>query len=301
MRAVPRFDTLARHIFPEQREQELFLWEYHSITDGGVFYHYHPQFELNLIETAGARRIVGDDEHAIRGSELILISPNLPHRWDLESERADFWVIAFSVHSLGTELLARAELERLRSLLARSERGIVFSGETRAKAAKLIKGLGERKGIRDVVDLLALFALLCDDEERRPIASESYHASGVQADYQLVARIVEHFAGETARVQQRTPSLAEAAQLAHMSVPSFTRFFRRMTGDSLVSYINRIRIARACTLLEETGDAIVDVAAQAGFGNLSHFNRQFRAHTGTQPRAYRAHKQQSTAVPEATP
>ncbi|MFP4377063.1 MAG: helix-turn-helix domain-containing protein [Spirochaetales bacterium] len=300
MRATPRFDTLARHIFPEQRAGELFLWEYHSINEGGVFYHYHPQFELNLIETPRARRVVGDDEQPIRGCELVLISPNLPHRWDLESDHAKFWVVAFSVASLGTELLGRVELEQVRTLLASGERGVVFGEETCRAAAPLVKQLGEREGIHRVVTLLELFALLCDDDQRRPIASAGYHASGVQADYQLIARIVERFAGETGRVEQRTPSLAEAADMARMSVPTFTRFFRRMTGDSFVSYINRIRIARACTLLEETRNPIVEVAAEAGFGNLSHFNRQFRSHTGMQPRSYRSRKQNVSLTPEVS-
>jgi AraC-like DNA-binding protein len=131
-------------------------------------------------------------------------------------------------------------------------------------------------------------------------ASAGYHASGVQADYELIARIVERFAGESGRGEQRTPSLAQAADMANMSVPTFTRFFRRMTGDSFVSYINRIRIARACTLLEETRNPIVEVAAEAGFGNLSHFNRQFRARTGMPPRVYRSRKQDESLVSEVS-
>ncbi len=291
MRTTVRFDALARHVFPNERESRLFHWEHHEIFSQGVFYHYHPQFELNLIETPSARRIIGDDESVISGTELVLISPNLPHRWELDEGEARFWLLAFSRESLGLDLLARSELTAVRSLFARAERGLVFSSRACQAVSRLIKSLDNAIGIRRLVVFGEILEAICGDAAAHPIASDSYHSSGVEAEYRLVAEIVGHFAGAEAYAAKRRPSLDDAAAIARMSVPSFTRFFRRMTGDSFVSYVNRLRIARACTLLEETDDSILDVSIEAGFANLSHFNRQFKRYTGVQPRAYRTHSE----------
>ncbi|MFW5776348.1 MAG: helix-turn-helix domain-containing protein [Spirochaetota bacterium] len=288
MRTTVRFDTLARHVFPDERESRLFHWERHEISSQGVFYHYHPQFELNLIDTPSARRIIGDDESVISGTELVLISPNLPHRWELDEGHARFWLLAFSRESLGLELLARSELTAVRSLFARAERGLAFTNRTCQAVSRLIKMLENATGVRRLVLLGEILEAICGDVDAQPIASDSYHSSGVAAEYGLVAKIVAHFTGAEAYAAQRRPSLDEAAAIAKMSVPSFTRFFRRMTGDSFVSCVNRLRIARACALLEETDASILEVSIDAGFGNLSHFNRQFKRYTGVQPRAYRA-------------
>lgn len=47
------------------------------------------------------------------------------------------------------------------------------------------------------------------------------------------------------------------------------------------------RLRRARNLLESSGLAVTEVAAEAGFENLSHFHRCFRAATGRTPLAYR--------------
>ena len=48
-----------------------------------------------------------------------------------------------------------------------------------------------------------------------------------------------------------------------------------------------MRVWRARTLLAETDVPITDICFEAGFNNLSNFNRYFRLETGFTPREYR--------------
>jgi AraC-like DNA-binding protein len=293
------FQGLERHLFPHEHDAGVLRWEHHTVTTGSVFYHYHPQYELNLVEAGSVRRIVGDDESTVAGRELVLIGPNMPHRWEpsrpgfssdatnRDGRLAEFWVAAFSRESIGLELLGRPEMRAARGLLERSSRGLRFSTATTEVAGPRLQALGDSDGIRRVAHFLELLHTLADDSEAEPIVSEAYESSDVEADYRLVAELVERVTGEEARANRRRPSLTDAAAFARMSVPTFTRFFRRMTGRSFISYINSLRVARACTLLKETALAIVDVCEESGFDNLSHFNRQFLKQVGVQPRVYR--------------
>ena len=82
-------------------------------------------------------------------------------------------------------------------------------------------------------------------------------------------------------------SVAQAAALCGCSASHFMRWFKRMTGTSFAAYLNERRLATAAELLRTGDDTILSVAEQAGFENLSNFNRQFKARYGMTPRQYR--------------
>ncbi|MGE0802061.1 MAG: helix-turn-helix domain-containing protein [Lautropia sp.] len=61
--------------------------------------------------------------------------------------------------------------------------------------------------------------------------------------------------------------------------------------DSIAGYIQRSRLEACIHDLQRTGAyarPITDIALSWGFGNLSHFSRVFREHTGASPRAFRS-------------
>ena len=55
-----------------------------------------------------------------------------------------------------------------------------------------------------------------------------------------------------------------------------------------VQYVNRLRIESACQMLLADDANITDICFQAGFNNVSNFNRQFRAVKGMAPSEFRA-------------
>lgn len=60
-----------------------------------------------------------------------------------------------------------------------------------------------------------------------------------------------------------------------------------MTGLSLIAYVNERRLAVAAEALKKTDDKILNISQDAGFTNLSNFNRQFRKRYGVTPKEYR--------------
>jgi AraC family transcriptional regulator len=82
-------------------------------------------------------------------------------------------------------------------------------------------------------------------------------------------------------------SLADLAGEAAMSRYHFLRTFRQVVGMTPHQFILRTRLHTAAIELRRSVRPVLDIALDAGFADLSTFNRRFRATMGTTPSRYR--------------
>ena len=83
-------------------------------------------------------------------------------------------------------------------------------------------------------------------------------------------------------------TLAEIADVAHMSPHYFSRAFRHSTGIPPHRYVMNCRIKMAKKLLSETSLPLVEIGLVVGLQNQSHFTTLFHKLTGVTPKVYRA-------------
>ena len=104
-----------------------------------------------------------------------------------------------------------------------------------------------------------------------------------------VARITR-----TVRMIEEQPAtdltLLRLAREARLSPFHFLRTFMSLTGATPHQYLLRWRLRAAATRLATEPVKILDIALDAGFGDVSNFNRAFRAEFGRSPRVYRQHR-----------
>ena len=86
---------------------------------------------------------------------------------------------------------------------------------------------------------------------------------------------------------QQSIELAEIAAEAAVSTRTLIRRFREATGQTPLSYIQRLRIERAKGLLSTTPLAVERVMDKSGYSDMSGFRKLFRDHTGLTPHEYR--------------
>jgi AraC family transcriptional regulator len=95
-----------------------------------------------------------------------------------------------------------------------------------------------------------------------------------------VVRMIEERRGDSL-------TIASLAREAGLSPFHFLRTFEKLTGVTPHQYLRRARLRTAAALLMDGSAKILDVALDAGFGDVSNFNHAFRAEFGVSPRVYR--------------
>ncbi|MGH1345985.1 MAG: AraC family transcriptional regulator [Nannocystales bacterium] len=81
--------------------------------------------------------------------------------------------------------------------------------------------------------------------------------------------------------------LGDVARVACFSPHHFHRIFRGLMGETLATFVKRVRLERAVFLLSHrTATSLTEIALACGFASSSEFSRSFRNHYGMPPRAF---------------
>lgn len=108
-------------------------------------------------------------------------------------------------------------------------------------------------------------------------------SAGTPAAIARVARVVRRIESDPGAPHE----LAALAREARLSPYHFLRTFQGVTGVTPHQYLLRLRLRRAALRLATGPAKAVDIALECGFGDVSNFNRAFRAEFGVSPRAWR--------------
>jgi transcriptional regulator GlxA family with amidase domain len=85
----------------------------------------------------------------------------------------------------------------------------------------------------------------------------------------------------------KTFSLEEPAHRVGMSARNFVRRFKEATGDSPLTYLQKLRIAAAKRMLESNHRSMQEISEAVGYQDHVFFRTLFQRHTGVSPSAYR--------------
>ena len=278
-----------REVIPRQ-PNESFRFLNHDYPSEIARWQYHPEFEIHLIREGTGSFIIGDTVGAFTAGQVYLMGSGLPHDWMSDLEPGQVIRNRDAVIQFEREWLAKCsetipEIADTRHLLQESSRGILFKGETAEKAAIEIEAVGVTEGIARIAHLMNILSLMANApaEEKELIANEWYTEPSSR-DEATAADAGIAYIFENLRSHIR---MSEAARLASMSEPTFSKYFRKVSGLTFSDMVKKLRIAHACRLLEQTDKAVSAIAEDSGYTNLANFNKQFLSEVGMTPREYR--------------
>lgn len=97
-------------------------------------------------------------------------------------------------------------------------------------------------------------------------------------------------------IQNKNTNVEEIAASLYMSSRQLHRKIRALTGYAPSAYILRLKIRKACELMDEDSEmSLTDIAYQSGFDTYSNFSRSFKSICEVSPSKYRDQKKILTA------
>jgi len=85
----------------------------------------------------------------------------------------------------------------------------------------------------------------------------------------------------------RRISLDEVAEVLHLNASYFSRMFKKVTGETFIEYVTRMKMERAKELLDQTSNTVGEISELLGYDNQSYFIKTFKTHAGVTPMEYR--------------
>ena len=85
-------------------------------------------------------------------------------------------------------------------------------------------------------------------------------------------------------------TVAQLADMEHMSEPHYRVCFRKTMGMSPVEYMTEVRIRSAVQLLEDTDKKLEEISRLCGYNDMYYFIRVFKKKTGVTPGRYRGRR-----------
>lgn len=81
--------------------------------------------------------------------------------------------------------------------------------------------------------------------------------------------------------------ISTIANYFNLNPDYLSRMFKGHTGESMLHFINKLRVHMAKKLLKETDMSLNEIMIETGFTNSSYFFRIFKKHEGITPNQYR--------------
>lgn len=249
------------------------------------FWHIHPEYEIVYIRNGSADQHIGSHCSKYNKGTLLLVGPNLPHSImsNQDFENNVTVIVQMKNEFLEKKILAFSELLFINELLVRSKQGISFGEKIKNKLGPKIENLENLKSYKRLFELIDILKELTLTNDYTLLNANAINIDQHSNSYYRVNQINNYVAAN----YQKHIQLIELANLTGLTESSFSRFFKNITGQTFITFLNEYRIHKACTLLSENKSNISEIMYLAGFTEAAHFTRVFKKYTQTTPREYR--------------
>ena len=247
--------------------------------------HRQDSWELTYIVFGRGKRILGDSETEFAAGSLAFIPPHIPHCWKFDDNYTDNdGCIAYYTLTFKTEFIDRCvsafpelteRLERVKSVSS----VLSFDENTTNILAEMLAKMAREEQSEMLPFIFRLLLLLSKREESATIVGRFSENDRTSERIKKVKEFTQsHYA--------RTITIDMIADYVGMNRSSFCTFFKKATGQTYITYLNKLRVDRACYLLRQGSFNITEVCYMVGFNDVPYFNRCFKNNRGMSPKEY---------------
>ena len=248
--------------------------------------HCHPEYEINVVINSNGVRVIGDSEEPFSGLDLVMIGPYVSHIWKSDQESNREITIQFSGDLLNFQIMNKRLFLPIKQLLMESMQGLQFYGEEAERIKDDILELTKMQGFLTATKFLSILNSLAH-APRRKLVSNMYESEIIihKSKSRRISKVCRYI---EENISHRI-TLSDAAGLVNMSDSASSHFFKIQTSISFITYVNNLRVAKACELLANTSLSASEICYDCGFNNKSNFIRIFTKRKNMTPIEYRNH------------
>lgn len=186
-------------------------------------------------------------------------------------------------------LLNLSEFEDFCKIIDEGKCIISFSGREREEFEMLIYALkreydnptvGSQLAMRSVLNMLLIEIF------RKMIPSTGFETNGITNELLGYLRLNCH----------ERITLEQISKKCHYSPAYFSRIFHASTDMTFTEYMKKVRIEKACYLLENTDEAVGNICTQVGYSDKTKFFRHFRELKDMTPLQWRVSKKEQNKM-----
>ena len=254
-------------------------------------FHWHKEWELIYIIEGCFQVYAGEEHYTANPGDTILIRDGMLHGGTPTDCIYECFV--FDLHNLFRNLDAVKKYLRPiyhHHILPQ----IFYSGTEDAAISLAVRELmnayrspketsspfGDFHELVTYSNISRLFTLILKQEAYIPNPEEASGNSHRINQLKTVLEYIEtHYASPV--------SLDLLAKEAGMNPKYFCRFFRSLTHQTPLDYVNYYRIQQAAQMLHTSDLSITDISLECGFNDSSYFVKVFRKYRGVTPNQYR--------------
>ncbi|RYG12748.1 MAG: AraC family transcriptional regulator, partial [Chitinophagaceae bacterium] len=175
------------------------------------------------------------------------------------------------------------ETKCMLELFDKAKGGIAFGQDTMQAVGTRIEAMEEQAPYERLLSLLTILKELESAKDYTILNASGFSMEMQVQDNDRINMVFnyvkDHFTEEI--------SLETISEMASMTVPSFCRYFKKITKKTFTRFVNEYRVVHASKLLAEKQISIANISYDSGFRNFSHFNKLFKAFTGKSASQYR--------------
>jgi AraC-like DNA-binding protein len=264
-----------------------------QVDDADHFYdqlHQHPELQIMLIIKSEGTLVAGDYIGRFEPNDLFIIGSEQPHVFRNDESyyqkktkgKAKAISLYFHEKYVGELFWNLDEMKAVRDFIKSAGRGFKVTGKAKDELSNFIYQIKDEKGLSKLSSFIQILQLISETKELLPL-SVTAHYDDNQINEGKRMNDILHF---TFQESHRKIYLHEVAEIAHLSIEAFCRYFKIRTRKTYTTFLNEVRVSNACRLLMNKEVSIQDVCYQAGFSNISNFNRIFKRVTGKAPSNY---------------
>ncbi len=251
--------------------------------------HIHEHFELLYCTSGCYELIVERQTMTLSAGDVVLIRPMQPHQTrTLQDGINQYTVMKFVPEGLFSSTQPIYELKYIFPFMYLNKHEIEFYTRSQLQGSRVDvllesmleefaqRSYGYEMALRSYTEQILLWFIRQWYRRGSAAPMDEHGLEVIKAVFQYIEEHIDE-----------ALTVDPIARQFNMGRSTFSRFFSRYVGESLPSYVRRLRLTKAANLLIRTDKSITEIAAETGFSSTSYFVMCFREQNGMAPKQFR--------------